>query len=57
MSVGGGTDRTVSFNTTDELGDKIDKLTVVRNKLAAKDIHKRKPFKPQLLLHNILFAD
>ena len=57
MSVGDGTDRTVSFNTTDELGDKIDKLTVVRNKLAAKDSHERKPFKPQFLLYNILFAD
>ena len=38
----------VSFNTRDELGDKIDKLTVVMSKLAAKDSHKRKPFKPQI---------
>ena len=32
MSVREGTDRTVSFNTRDELGDKIDKLTVVMSK-------------------------
>ena len=48
MSVRDGTDRRVSFNTRDELGDKIDKLTVVMSKLAAKDSHKRKPFKPQI---------
>ena len=48
MSVRDGTDRRVSFNTRDELGDKIDKLTVVMSKLAAKDSNKRKPFKPQI---------
>ena len=48
MSVRDGTDRRVSFNTKDELGDKIDKLTVVMSKLAAKDSHERKPFKPQI---------
>ena len=48
MSVREGTDRRVSFNTKDELGDKIDKLTVVMSKLAAKDSHERKPFKPQI---------
>ena len=48
MSVRDGTDRKVSFNTRDELGDKIDKLTMVISKLAAKDSHKRKPFKPQI---------
>ena len=47
MSVRDGTDRRVSFNTKDELGDKIDKLTVVMTKLAVKDSHERKPFKPQ----------
>ena len=47
MSVREGTDRRVSYNTRDELGDKIDKLTVVMSKLAAKDNHERKPFKPQ----------
>ena len=48
MSVRDRTDRRVSFNTRDELGDKIDKLTVVMSKLAAKDSHERKPFKPQI---------
>ena len=48
MSVKDGTDRRVSFNTRKELGDKIDKLTVVMSKLAAKDSYERKPFKPQL---------
>ena len=48
MSVRDGTDRRVSFNTREELGDKIDKLTVVMSKLAAKDSHERKPFKPQI---------
>ena len=44
MSVRDGTYRRVSFHTRDELGDKIDKLTVVMIKLAAKDSHERKPF-------------
>ena len=48
MSVRVGTDRRVSFNTREELGDKIDKLTVVMSRLAAKDSHERKPFKPQI---------
>ena len=48
MSVREGTDRRVSFNTKDELGDKVDKLTVVMSKLAVKGSHKRKPFKPQI---------
>ena len=48
MSVRDRTDRRVSFNTRHELRDKIDKLTVVMSKLAAKDSHERKPFKPQI---------
>ena len=48
MSVREGTDSRVSFTTKDELGNKIDKLTVVMSKLAAKDSHERKPFKPQI---------
>ena len=39
MSVTDGTDRRVPFNTREELGDKIDKFTVVMSKLAAKDSH------------------
>ena len=48
MSIREGTDKRVSFNTKDKLGDKIDKLTVVMSKLAAKDSHERRPFKPQI---------
>ena len=48
LSVRDGTERRVSFNTKDELGDKIDKLTVMMSKLAAKDSHERKPFKLQI---------
>ena len=43
-----GTERKVSFNTRDELGDKIDKLTVVMSRLAAKDIYEKRPFKTQI---------
>ena len=32
MSIREGTDKRVSFNTKDKLGDKIDKLTVVMSK-------------------------
>ena len=48
MSIREGTDKRVSFNTRDELGDKIDKLTVVMSKLVAKDSHERRPFKAQI---------
>ena len=34
MNVRDGTERKVSFNARDELGDKIDKLTVVMSRLA-----------------------
>ena len=48
MNVRDGTERKVSFNTGDELGNKIDKLTVVMSRLAAKDTHEKRPFKPQI---------
>ena len=48
MSIRDEKDRRVSFNTREELGDKIDKLTVIISKLAAKDSHERKPFKQQI---------
>ena len=48
LSIRDRTDRRVSFNTKDELGDKIDKLTVLMSKLAAKDNHERKPLKLQI---------
>ena len=53
MSVRDGTDRRVSFNTREELGDKIDKLTLIMSNLAAKDSHERRPFKPQIYKSSI----
>ena len=37
MNIRDGTERKVSFNATDELGDKIDKLTVMMSRLARKN--------------------
>ena len=37
MNIRDGTERKVSFNARDELGEKIGKLTVMMSKLAAKD--------------------
>ena len=48
MNVRDGIERKVSFNTKDELGDKIDKLTVVMSRLAVKNSHEKRPFKPQI---------
>ena len=48
ISIREGTDKRVSFDTRDGLGDKIDKLTVVMSKLAATENHERRPFKPQI---------
>ena len=48
MSIREGTDKRVSFNARDELGDKIDKLTMVMSNLAATDKHERRPFIPQI---------
>ena len=48
MNIRDGTERRVSFSTRDELGDKIGKLTVVMSRLAAKDNHEKRPFKPQI---------
>ena len=49
MSIRDGTERKVSFNTRDELGDKIDKLTVVMSRLAAKNTHKKNPSNPSYI--------
>ena len=49
MNVRDGTERKVSFNTRDELGDKIDKLTVVMSRLAARDSHKKGPLSPKYI--------
>ena len=43
-----GASRKVSFDTRDESGVKIDKLTVMLGRLAAKDNNKKRPFKPQI---------
>ena len=48
MSIREGIDKRVSFDTRDELRDKIDKLTVVLSKLVATDNRERRPFKPQI---------
>ena len=48
MNIRDGTERKVSFNARDELGDKIDKLTVMMSRLAAKDSNVKRPFKPQI---------
>ena len=45
-----GANRKVSFDTRDELGDKINKLTVMLGRLAAKDNNKKRPLKPQMYL-------
>ena len=48
MNIRDGTERKVSFNARDELGDKIDKLTVMISRLAAKNSYEKRPFKPQI---------
>ena len=48
MNTRDGTERRVSFNARDELGDKIDKLTVIMSRLAAKDSYERRSFKPEI---------
>ena len=48
MNVRDGTERKVSFNARDELGDKIDKQTVMMSRLAAKDSYEKRPFKPHI---------
>ena len=40
--------RRVSFDTREELGDKIDRLVAIIDKLTAKDSGKVRPFKPQI---------
>ena len=48
MSIRDGTERKVLFSARDELGDKIDKLTAMIGRLAAKDSNDKRPFKPQI---------
>ena len=49
MNIRDGTERKVSFNARDEVGDKIDKLTVVMSRLTAKDSNEKRPFKPKYI--------
>ena len=44
MSIREGTNRKVSIETRDKLQDRIDKLTVMLGRLAAKDNHEKRPF-------------
>ena len=48
MNIRDGNDKRVSFYARDELGDKIDKLTVMMSKLVATNSYERKHFKPQI---------
>ena len=48
MSTREGTNRKVSFDTRDKLGDKRDKLTVMLGRLAAEDNNEKRPFKLQI---------
>ena len=48
MSIREGTSRRVLFDTREELNDKIDNLTVMIGKLAAKDSGGIRQFKPQI---------
>ena len=48
MNIRDGTERKVLFSTRDELGDKIDKLTAMMGRLAAKDSSDKRSFKPQI---------
>ena len=48
MSIRDSHNRKVSFDTKEELGDKIDKLAVKMGKLAARDSETSRQFKPQI---------
>ena len=48
MNIRDETERKVLFNARDELGDKIEKLTAMMGRLAAKDSNDKRPFKPQI---------
>ena len=48
MSIRDGHNRKVSFDTKEELGDKIDKLAVMMGKLATRDNRTNREFKPQI---------
>ena len=49
MNIRDGTERKVSFNARDELRDKIDKLTIMMGRLAAKDSNEKRPSDPKCI--------
>ena len=49
MNIRDGTERRVSFSARDELGDKINKLTVAMSRLAAKEIMIKGPLNPKYI--------
>ena len=48
VNIRDGTEKRVLFSTRDELGDKINKPTVVMSRLAAKDNHEKRLLKPKI---------
>ena len=46
MSVRDGHNKRVTFNATDDIGQKIDKLMTMMSKLVTEDEEQNKPFKP-----------
>ena len=48
MSIRDDHKRKMSFDTKEELGDKIDKVVVMIGKLATRDSRKNRQFKPQI---------
>ena len=48
MSIRDSHNRKVSFDTKEEMGDKIDKLGVIIGKLATRDSGTGRQFKPQM---------
>ena len=48
MNIKDETERKVSFNARDQLGDKIDILTVMMSRLAVKDSDSKRPFQPHI---------
>ena len=48
ISIRDGHSRTVSFDTSKDLGNKIDKLAVMIGKLATRDSGTNRQFKPQI---------
>ena len=52
MSIRDGYNKRVTFNTTEGIEQKIDKLTTMMGKLVTEDEEQSKPFKPQVYQSN-----